>query len=260
MNISRSFDRAAEVYDQTRPLFEATATRGIQSILDIAGPRARILEVGSGTGRISIPLMERGANLIGCDLSARMLKRQLEKYPAARVAQSDAARLPFVSDYFDAVLTVHVMHLVGLWREALREFKRVLKPGGRYLYLSTYEPVGDSIRIRIRQYWRSRVEEKGFDARHPGVQGRDELLAELNTMGAYLTQVEAVRFSHNFTLREELDRFEARVYSDTWPIPDDIFAATATHLREWVSQEYGDLDQTHAETARFVCDVARFDE
>src|SRR6185436_8101814 len=100
MNTSRSFDVAADIYDQTRPLFEATADVGIQSLLDAAGLEARILEVGTGTGRISIPLMERSADLIGCDLSAKMLARQREKYPAARLVQSDAVFLPFSARYF----------------------------------------------------------------------------------------------------------------------------------------------------------------
>jgi ubiquinone/menaquinone biosynthesis C-methylase UbiE len=56
-----------------------------------------------------------------------MLLRQREKYPLARLIQSDAVYLPFASGHFDAVLIVHVMHLIGPWREALREFKRVLR-------------------------------------------------------------------------------------------------------------------------------------
>src|SRR5262245_26679816 len=70
MTSSLSFDRAASVYDQTRPLPEPGATLGIQAILDIAGPQARILDVGAGTGRVSIPLLQRGANLVGIDLAA----------------------------------------------------------------------------------------------------------------------------------------------------------------------------------------------
>src|SRR5574341_687347 len=120
MNTSQSFDRAANVYDQTRPLPKPTATRGIQAIRDITGPEALILDAGTGTGRISIPLLERGARLIGCDLSMKMLRRLHENLSSAQLAQADAALLPFPANSFDAVLTVHVMHLVGPWREALR--------------------------------------------------------------------------------------------------------------------------------------------
>jgi len=140
MSTSRSFDRAANIYDQTRPLLEPIATHGLQAILDIIGPNARVLDVGTGTGRISVPLLERGVDLIGCDLSAQMLKRLQEKYPAARIAQADASQLPFPAHRFDAVLTVHVLHLIPPWREALREFRRMLVPGGVYLNVRTWDP------------------------------------------------------------------------------------------------------------------------
>src|SRR5262245_36888607 len=150
MNSSRSFDRAAHIYDQTRLLFEPIATHGIQAILDITVPEARVLDVGTGTGRISIPLLDRGVDLIGCDLSGKMLRRLQEKLPPARIVQSDASHLPFRTAHFDVVLTVHVLHLIPPWREALREFKRVLKPEGIYLNVKTWEAVGTSIRGQIR--------------------------------------------------------------------------------------------------------------
>src|SRR6266498_921810 len=193
MNPSQSFDRAASIYDQTRLLPEPTATHGIQAILDLIGPEAVILDAGTGTGRISIPLLERGARLVGCDLSMKMLKRLQEKFSSAALAQADAALLPFLADYFDAVLTVHVMHLVGPWREALREFRRVLKPEGVYLNTRTYEPVGISIREQMRDFWRSWVNAGGIDVRLPGVQDRTEFLGELQIMGGSVMEVEAVR-------------------------------------------------------------------
>jgi len=258
MNTSLSFDQAADFYDQTRPLFEATANVGIQALLDAAGKEARILEVGTGTGRISIPLLERGADLIGCDLSAKMLKRQQEKYPAACLAQSDAVFLPFPSYYFDAVLTVHVMHLIGPWREALHEFKRVLKEGGVLLNVRTYESVGTSTRGAMRDHWRNWVDSQGVNTRHPGAQSTEEVQDELKSMGARLKEVEAVRFSIPFTLRAELDRYASRLFSDTWSVPEAIYQASLDELRLWVEREYGDLDSDRAETVRFVFDVASF--
>jgi 16S rRNA A1518/A1519 N6-dimethyltransferase RsmA/KsgA/DIM1 with predicted DNA glycosylase/AP lyase activity len=70
-----SFDRAAGFYDQTRTLSEPMATIGVQTILDLAGPHGSILEVGIGTGRLGVPLLQRGANLIGCDLSIKMMNK-----------------------------------------------------------------------------------------------------------------------------------------------------------------------------------------
>jgi ubiquinone/menaquinone biosynthesis C-methylase UbiE len=258
MNTSQSFDRAASIYDKTRPLPEPTATHGIQAILDITGPEALILDAGTGTGRISIPLLERGARLLGCDLSLKMLARLQEKFSSAPLAQADIAYLPFPTHYFDALLTVHVMHLVGPWRAALREFRRVLKPGGKYLNIRTYETVGISVREQIREDWRSWVTTRGAEVQHMGVQNRPELLHELRGMGANMMEIEVVRYTHTYTLQEELERYQTRVYSDMWKIPDDIFEASVKELYTRIVDEYGGLNRQVEDEVRFAIDVVRF--
>jgi ubiquinone/menaquinone biosynthesis C-methylase UbiE len=259
MSNSRSFDRAASIYDQTRPLFEPIAKHGLQAIFDITGPTAHILDVGTGTGRISVPLLERGVDLIGCDLSKQMLMRLQEKSLSARIAQADAAHLPFPTAHFDVVLTVHVMHLIPPWREALREFRRVLKPGGLYLNVRTWESVGVSVREQLRVYWRRWLETQGVSARPVGVQDKVEFLQELQVLGGNLTDVEVIRYPLPFTLREELERFASRVYSDAWDIPDTILDASLRELRTWVDGEFGNLDGQLEDEVRFVIDVVRFD-
>ena len=255
---SRSFDRAADVYDQARDLPEPIATHGLQAILDQAGSNALILDVGTGTGRISVPLLERGANVIGCDLSAKMMARLREKHPAARLAQADAARLPFASSQFDALLTVHVIHLVGPWREALREFRRVLRPGGAYI--NTWGgPASASADERIRDYWWSRVEARGIFSRRPGIQSREELLDELRALGAALAEIDVTRYPNPLAPRKVIEAIADRVYSDTWDIPEDILEATLRELREWAACEYADMDQTVQQERRFILDVACFD-
>lgn len=258
MTDSRTFDRAANIYDQTRLLLGPIAKHGIPAILDIIGPNARVLEAGAGTGRLSIPLLERGVDLIGCDLSTPMLKRFQEKHPSARIARADASLLPFPTNHFDNVMTVHVLHLIPSWRAVLREFQRVLAPGGAYLNVSTWAPAGVSDSSKIREFWRGWMRENGIDAGHPGVRDPETLSQELRSMGADLTEVEAVRFTDSFILREELDRFASRVYSETWDLPDAIFDASMKELRAWAAAEYGSLDQEIENHVRFVIEVARF--
>lgn len=258
MNSSLSFDRAVNFYDQTRPLPGPIAQQGVQAILDITGAKARILEVGAGTGRISVPLLEHGADLVGCDLSAGMLMRLQEKIPSARICLADGARLPFSAAHFEAVLTVHVIHLIAPWQAALREFKRVLVPGGRYLNVRTYAAVGNSIREQVRSHWRAWVEDHGVKIHQPGIRDFDVFLQELRSLGAHLSEVDVMHFPHRFTLREELDRFVARVYSDAWDIPDAVHEASVQELHAWVAREYGDLDQAREDEVRFVMNVAEF--
>jgi hypothetical protein len=70
--------------------------------------------------------------------------------------------------------------------------------------------------------------------------------------------VEAVRFTSSFNLREDLDRFASRVYSETWDLPDAIFDASMKALRDWVAEEFGNLDQELEDEVRFVIQIARF--
>ena len=70
--------------------------------------------------------------------------------------------------------------------------------------------------------------------------------------------MEVIRYPLTFTLREELERFASRVYSDAWDVPDAIFETSLQELRTWVEHEYRDLDQQRADEVRFVIDVARF--
>ena len=257
MNTSYSFDRAAGYYDQTRDLPEPVATAGIQAILAVAGPGAHILDVGTGTGRISVPLLKSGANLVGCDLSLKMMALLRQKYPAAPLAQADASALPYPTGHFDALLTCHVMHLVGPWQAALREYRRVIMPGGVYINAHT-ERVGESIRRQIREFWEEQVASFGAVPQRPGVRDDEELLAELAGMGASLETVEVIRFSRMITAREVIQRIADRTQSATWYIPDEQFEASIRALWEWAGRRFPDSDKEYREDLQFVLDVARF--
>ncbi len=255
----RAFDRAADYYDATRDLPAPLATDGIDAIQRFVQPQpgALILEVGAGTGRISVPLLQRGANLTGIDLARPMLRRLREKQPAVRLAEANAVHLPFAAGQFDGLLTIHVLHLVGRWREALREFKRVLRPGSAYVN-SWHWHADDSVDQALRNYWRSRVEAHGAEWRRPGIQSREELVEALRGMGAQVEEVVVTRYQTTITPLSVVDGIASRVLSDTWEVPDEVFERTIGELRAWAAQTYGDLTAPHREEHRFLLDVTRF--
>src|SRR5512143_499377 len=237
---SRSFDRAADYYDQTRELPEPIATHGIPALLQHVTPGGKILDVGTGTGRISVPLLRLGADVVGIDLSLNMMGKLHQKYPAAQVAQADAARLPFAARQFDAVLTTHVMHLIGPWREALREYQRVLKPGGVYIDSTQWHDASSQL-TRIRDRWRELVEAQGAQWRRPGVQSRAELDAELKFMGAQIEEMEVLRYYATATPHERLDQIHSRVCSDAWDVSDEVLEETFKEITAWTRKEIGTL-------------------
>lgn len=260
MKPSLSFDRAAGFYDRTRDLPEELATKGLDAILEEAGAGARILDVGTGTGRISVPLLERGADLIGCDISMQMMALLRGKFREARLAVADASMLPFPSAAFDAVITCHVMHLVGPWHEALQEYRRVLKPGGVYINVETERAKRESAGKRIKEFWRSRVENHGASTRRPGVENPKELRAALRELGATVKRMEVGRYYRSYAVRDILDEIAARTHSSAWVVPDDVFWVTLRELREWAAQEFPDEEALFRDEAAFALEVAAFNE
>lgn len=257
MAASLSFDRAAGFYDETRKISDDAIDRVTQAILDRAPSGPPILECGVGTGRIAIPLLKYGAPLIGVDLSREMMSHLRSKFEPAALAQADVSRLPFPDRAFGAVLTVHVLHVVGPWRETLREIRRVLQPGGVYFNSHNYRP-SDSPNQRLRQRWRDSIEARGYAWRRPGAQSGEEVVEELRRMGAQVEMIEVTRWTSSHTAREEIESIADRTSSDTWNVPDDVMAESVADLRAWAAAEYGDLDAPISVERRFVFDIARF--
>jgi SAM-dependent methyltransferase len=94
----------------------------------VAGrPRARILDVGCGTGH-NLGLLARHGAAFGLDLNEHGLQHARE---AGRpLMRADSARLPFADGTFDLVTSFDVMQCIPTDREAVREMARVAKPGG----------------------------------------------------------------------------------------------------------------------------------
>jgi SAM-dependent methyltransferase len=103
------------------------------AVLDAVAPfeGERVLEVACGTGRFSVMLAERGADVTGIDISGAMLGQAREKAQAAGVADTvefmrgDAARLPFPDDAFDVTFAIRFFHLADTPETFLSEMRRV---------------------------------------------------------------------------------------------------------------------------------------
>jgi ubiquinone/menaquinone biosynthesis C-methylase UbiE len=93
------------------------------------------LDVGCGTGFFALLLAELGHRVVGVDAVEEMLDRARAKARAAGLAvdlqRADAHALPFAHASFDLVIERHVLWTLADPSGALREWARVLRPGGR---------------------------------------------------------------------------------------------------------------------------------
>ncbi|MCF8032629.1 MAG: methyltransferase domain-containing protein [Desulfarculaceae bacterium] len=131
---SRFYDQVAGVYDRQ---YAYTPRHSLRQAAWLARqcPPGRLLDLGCGTGRMLAPLAKAGFAPVGLDCSPAMLA-QCRQAGAPALVQADAAQgLPFASQSFAAVISLHatLIHLTapGELEAALAEAKRVLMPHGR---------------------------------------------------------------------------------------------------------------------------------
>ncbi len=106
-------------------------------------PTDHVLDVACGTGDLSLAFAKGGAQrVVGLDYTAEMLEiaRERKAHDAIEYVQGDAQALPFEDASFDVLSIAFGLRNVGDPNTALREFRRVLKPGGRLLILEFSEP------------------------------------------------------------------------------------------------------------------------
>lgn len=104
-----------------------------------------VLDAGCGPGFYTHYLVEQGAHVTAFDLNSLFVTRTRQRTAGrAAVHQADLAEpLTFCADQsFDLVLAILVLHYLHDWQPALREFHRVLRPGGQLVF-STHHPFTD---------------------------------------------------------------------------------------------------------------------
>ncbi len=117
----------------------------------------RALDVCCGTGDFALALKKAfggGLTLTGADLSEAMLSSAARKLPGVKLVKAEAKELPFPDGTFDLVTIAFATRNLNIDRDrllaALREFRRVLKPGGLFLNLETTRPENPAVRFMMR--------------------------------------------------------------------------------------------------------------
>ena len=138
-----SFDAAASDYARYRLGYPDEVVDAVITASQLH-PGSRVLEIGCGTGQLSVPLARHGAELVAVELGenlAAIARRNLADFPAARVEVSGFEEWPLPADPFDVVVSASALHWID---PSVRFAKpaRALKPGGGLVIVHAHHVKG----------------------------------------------------------------------------------------------------------------------
>jgi ubiquinone/menaquinone biosynthesis C-methylase UbiE len=151
----------ALTYDRQMAKTEKAGLRALRGRL-LAGARGDVLEIGGGTGT-NLPCYGPGVTSLTLTEPQPAMLRRLQRgtsehRPGARVLRAPAEDLPFEDDSFDVAVSTLVLCGVDDQPRALRELRRVLRPGGRLLFIEHLRSGDPAVaRLQDRINWLNRL-------------------------------------------------------------------------------------------------------
>lgn len=152
----------------------------------------RLLDIGTGTGRMAELFSERAERIVALDKSLAMLRvarAKLQHLPTERVelVQGDFGSLPFAADSFDTVLFHQVLHFAQNPSAALAEAARVTRAGGRIAIVDFAAHQREELRDRYAHarlgfedgHMQQLLSAAGFEPDAPEALGTGELIVKI---------------------------------------------------------------------------------
>ncbi|HEY5110544.1 MAG TPA: class I SAM-dependent methyltransferase [Acidimicrobiales bacterium] len=139
------FEEFAAGYDEAADEADWRLNGRLAASLVDVGPVTAVLDLACGTGTTLAELQRSlpGAELVGVDISAAMLRLAADRVPAARLVRSDAASfVAAAAGPFDVVTAVGGFEFTPDLPGLLDGVRRLVRPGGHLVF--TYEPVLDA--------------------------------------------------------------------------------------------------------------------
>ncbi len=129
------YDNFARNYDQNR--YSSDKQKNIDEraksvVLDLVGnvEHKLVLDCGCGTGRFADLFEQRGARVVGMDISGNMIKIAKHKVPSAEFIIGDMLNTPFKERQFDIVICSQVLTHLHEYKKPLLEMERIIKEHG----------------------------------------------------------------------------------------------------------------------------------
>jgi ubiquinone/menaquinone biosynthesis C-methylase UbiE len=246
--IGEEFDNISGIYDSTR---EAATEAELKAFSSELSDCRTILDVGVGTGRFAKPLSDLGFEIVGIDLSRKMMSKARQK-GVQNLILADAHNMPFKDGSFDASIIVHVLHLIPDWLKVAHEMGRVTKHIAAALlrnrqreWNNTADALGNSsaspVFPELWTHYAQLREEMGYPIRRNRRmwQNEEEIRSKLPPMKLVKVSDEIVVTS----IRDIITRFQQRSYPMQQGIPADVHNKIVKELLSSIAKaEHGGKD------------------
>jgi len=134
------FDEVAELYDRARPGYPPELVTDL-AVLAGLGRGNRVLEIGPGTGQLTVPLAEAGYHIVAVELGsglAQIARRNLARYPDVEVVEAQFEDWPLPVGAFDLVVAATAWHWLDP-RVRIAKSAAALRPGGTLAIVRTHD-------------------------------------------------------------------------------------------------------------------------
>jgi len=143
MRLRATFNEAAELYDRARPGYPS---RMFDELADLVGlaPGCRVLEIGCGTGQATMPLAERGCQVVAVEVGAEMAgvaRRNLAPFPSVEVVTAAFEDWPLPAEAFDVVFSATAFHWLDPVVRVVKS-AAALRTGGVLATVATHHVAG----------------------------------------------------------------------------------------------------------------------
>lgn len=238
------YDDQADTFDERAGIPADAVERIADAAAELAGagPGQRWLEVGAGTGLLSLPLLRRGIDYAAFDRSAPMLeafrRRLADAEARARLVVADGDdRWPAEDGSVDVVFSARAIHHLRP-AHAAAEARRVLGAAGGWVMVGRVHRPAGSPRAEMRRMMRDVLAEHGTPGRSHSRGARD-LFALLE--GERERTVEAARWTRAHRPADSIEQWASKEGLAGVAVDAGIKARVLDELRARARRRFGDL-------------------